>query len=64
MKHWPPPLDSETATEPLLCVECATHSAGDARGWRAYIAFLEEDGEPPELVVVCPACAEREFDGG
>jgi hypothetical protein len=29
---------------------------------RAYIAFLEEDGDPPEVVIYCPGCAEFEFD--
>jgi hypothetical protein len=36
-------------------------STGAADGWRAYIAFLEEDGEPPEVVVFCPNCAELEL---
>jgi hypothetical protein len=57
-------VDSETATEyPLRCTECGMPSSGAAAGWRAYIAFLEEDGEPPEVVVFCPDCAELELGG-
>ena len=56
-------MRGEAATEhPLRCVECGTISERDASGWRACIAFLEEDGEPPEVVVYCPECAEFEFE--
>jgi hypothetical protein len=54
------PSDPTTAA-PLVCVECAAESTGNAEGWRAYVAFLEEDGEPPEVVLYCPRCAEFEF---
>jgi hypothetical protein len=37
-------------------------SDGRAGGWRAYVAFVEEDGEPPETGIYCPACAKLEFD--
>jgi hypothetical protein len=51
------------ATEhPLRCIECGRIGDGDAAGWRAYIAFIEEDGKPPEVAVYCPRCAAREFD--
>jgi hypothetical protein len=46
---------------PLRCIECGTISEGDADGWRAYIAFIEEDGKPPEIAIYCPACANLEF---
>jgi hypothetical protein len=46
---------------PLRCIECDTISQGDADGWHAYIAFIEEDGEPPEIAIYCPACANLEF---
>jgi hypothetical protein len=32
-----------------------------ADGWRAYVAFIEEDGEPPEIAIYCPPCAKLEF---
>jgi hypothetical protein len=46
---------------PLRCIECGTISDDDAAGWRAYIAFVEEDGEPAEIAIYCPACAKLEF---
>jgi hypothetical protein len=52
----------EATTERLLrCIECDATSDAGAESWRAYIAFLEEDGEPPEVVSYCPSCAEFEF---
>jgi hypothetical protein len=33
----------------------------DAASWHAYIAFLEKDGKPPEVIVCCPVWAEFEF---
>ena len=58
-------MDSHTTTtRPLRCTECGLLSHGDSSGWRAYIAFLEEDGEPPEVVVFCPTCAELEVGNG
>jgi len=47
---------------PLRCAECGTLSLGDALGWRAYIAEIPEDEEPPEVAIYCPTCAEIEFD--
>jgi hypothetical protein len=46
---------------PLRCVECGATSDGDADGWRAYVVYVQEDGEPPELATYCPACARLEF---
>jgi hypothetical protein len=36
---------------------------GTAAGWRAYLIDLRDEGEPLEVVVLCPDCAEREFGG-
>jgi hypothetical protein len=36
----------------------------NGRGRSAYIAFLEEDGEPPDALVFCPDCAALEFGNG
>jgi hypothetical protein len=53
---------SEATTGRLLhCIECDAISGAGAEGWRAYIVFLEEDGEPAEVVFYCPSCAEFEF---
>jgi hypothetical protein len=45
----------------LFCVECGTLSDHKAERWRAYIAFIEEDDESPEVAVYCPDCAAFEF---
>jgi hypothetical protein len=59
------PVDSDTATEQrLTCTECGQLSQPGADGWRAYVAFIPEDGEAPETLVFCPDCAEFEFDAG
>jgi hypothetical protein len=44
------------STNPLICIERRTASFPGAHGWRAHIAFVPEDGEPPEVVVYCPDC--------
>jgi hypothetical protein len=44
----------------LQCVECGTVDYGAARRWRAYLG-LEDDDVTETLVVLCQACAEREF---
>lgn len=41
----------------LICTECALESPSGARGWRGY------DSEDDEILVFCPGCSEREFDG-
>jgi hypothetical protein len=33
----------------------------EARRWRAYLTVIKE-GEPEEVVVYCPDCAERQFE--
>lgn len=48
--------EDETALQVLRCAECAAESDERALRWRCYIA--DED----EVVVLCPACASREFD--
>lgn len=44
----------------LRCIECRRESATGSR-WRAYLAHDPRDNDPPEVVVLCPSCAEREF---
>ena len=44
----------------LRCIECGRESA-TGRRWRAYLAIDPEDDELPEVVVLCPSCADREF---
>ena len=54
----------KSASMPLLrsevvrCVECGL-VADTAGGWKAYLGGGFE-GEPVEVVVYCPTCAERE----
>ena len=49
-------VDSEvTKAFGLVCIECGALSDLRAEGWRAYLAFLEEEDEPPEVVRVLPA---------
>jgi hypothetical protein len=47
--------------ESLKCEECGAEPDFQAHGWRAFIAPRPEEDEPPEVVVYCPECAEREF---
>jgi hypothetical protein len=55
-------MESDSVTEPpLRCIECGAPSDAAADGWRAYVAFVEEDGEPPQIAIYCPACAKFEF---
>jgi hypothetical protein len=43
------------------CSECGRQSTASERGWHAYVVDDPDDDEaPPELVVYCPVCAERE----
>jgi hypothetical protein len=42
-------------------VECGATADADATGWRAYLVDLRGEGEPLEVVVLCPECAAREF---
>jgi len=50
--------------EGLTCLECGRHQAADERGWRAYLTVDDADNEEPvEAIVLCPACATREFGG-
>lgn len=49
---------SDTAR--LTCLECGARSDNHARGWRAVMGGGFE-GEPVEVGVYCPDCAEREF---
>jgi hypothetical protein len=51
-----PESQNHQVTFVLECVECATQSEGEARGWRAY---LDEDSS--DVGIYCAVCAEREF---
>ena len=53
-------VDVELRT--LCCIECGAASTRSARGWKAYLGGGYE-GEPIEVGVFCPECAEREFAG-
>jgi hypothetical protein len=55
-----PHTASQQETSRLTCLECRTVSDDSARGWRAYVGG-DVDGEPIQVGVYCPACAEREF---
>jgi hypothetical protein len=50
----------------LACAECGRLSDGQALGWQALV--VSDDDELPleddDVVVFCPDCAAREFDGG
>jgi hypothetical protein len=53
--------DSGNPLKMLRCIECGAESE---RGldWEARIAYDPDDeGDPAEIVVYCPACAMREF---
>jgi hypothetical protein len=43
----------------LFCQECPNVANQFERGWRGFLT--DEEYEPAEVVVLCPACAEREF---
>lgn len=45
----------------LRCEECGVDSDLFATGWRGYLLFGVE-GESDEVLMLCPACAEREFE--
>jgi hypothetical protein len=56
-------LLDRVAGEGLTCVECGSTADDDAHGWRAYLVDLKDDGEPLEVVFLCPDCAGRAFGG-
>ena len=41
----------------LSCIECERRLGDRSERWRAYVT----DDEPPEVVVYCDLCADREF---
>ena len=53
----PPPVET------LVCVACDRPADASARGWQAHLADLDDDGQD-EIVLFCPACADREFGAG
>jgi hypothetical protein len=44
---------------PLSCLECPAVSDEFERGWRGFLT--DEELEPAEVAILCPACSEREF---
>lgn len=49
---------TENARKHLRCEECKRPWTEDELyGWRSYLT----DDEPPDVVLFCPECAEREF---
>ena len=58
-------LDEPTPREPPAGLELnqlvdRLEAEGDAEGWEAHLADLDDDGQD-EVVFYCPVCAEREF---
>jgi hypothetical protein len=49
------PAAAEPVRQPLRCSECGAVADEHARGWRAYMADIDE------LAVFFPACAVHEF---
>lgn len=47
----------------VRCIECDVVATGPADGWKAHISDATDD-VPAEVVIYCPACAEREFGEG
>jgi hypothetical protein len=45
----------------LTCGECGREQREGERGWKAY---LPPHDEPPETLIFCPECADREFGPG
>ena len=43
----------------LECAECGRPGLPGARGWESMLT----NDQPPELLVFCPRCFEREFSG-
>jgi len=44
----------------MRCEECRVHAVGRAEGCRAYRVDADAKDER-EILIYCPACAEREF---
>jgi hypothetical protein len=55
----PKPVSAPLYRSEVRCAECEV-VADTAAGWKAYLSGGFE-GEPVQVVVFCPACAEREF---
>ncbi|MGZ4413556.1 MAG: hypothetical protein ACXVRZ_04135 [Gaiellaceae bacterium] len=47
----------------VRCIECNRVAEGTAHGWKAFVGGSYE-GDPIEVLVYCPACADREFGAG
>jgi hypothetical protein len=45
----------------VRCAECGRIAPPDAPGWKADIGDDPRDDDPPEVVMFCPECWDREF---
>jgi hypothetical protein len=48
-----------SVTQDLFCVECMARTHEFERGWCGFLT--DDECEPEEVAMLCPACAEREF---
>jgi hypothetical protein len=51
------------ASLPARCEECGREAGVEAHatGWLAFRVDLDDDPDPPEVVVYCLQCSAREF---
>jgi hypothetical protein len=54
-------VTKEPTSETLVCIECDTVAPEPAEGWKAEIGDDLRDDDPPEVVILCPECWDREF---
>jgi hypothetical protein len=51
----------EPPTGALIRAESGTTASGHAKHWKAEIGDDLRDDDPPEVVILCPVCWQREF---
>jgi hypothetical protein len=57
-------VERNHVSQVLRCVECGAESKADAVGWRAAnVRDLDAHEPQPEVIVFCPTCYAREFQG-
>jgi hypothetical protein len=44
----------------LRCAECGVAAVGSARGWRAYLCDLDDDGQD-DVICYCARCADEQL---
>jgi hypothetical protein len=54
-------VTKEPTSETLVCIECDTVAPEPAEGWKAEIGDDLRDDDPPEVLILCPECWDREF---